>query len=69
MNTFTKILFASWIILAIACFVGAFYVTPVFFKVLGIVFGFENMLVILSWIIATVQGKKEYKLKKIEEEK
>lgn len=61
MNKMTKILFAMWIILAIACFVGAFFIPVVWIKVLGLVFGAENMMIILAWVIGVVQGMVENK--------
>lgn len=57
----TKILFAAWLILAIACFVGAFFTPVLWVKVLGIVFGAENMMIILAWVIGLVQGVVENK--------
>ena len=62
MNKMTKILFAMWIILAIACFVGAFFIPVVWIKVLGLVFGAENMMIILAWVIGVVQGMVENKI-------
>ena len=61
MNKMTKILFAMWLILAIACFVGAFFTPVIWIKVLGLVFGAENMMIILAWIIGMVQGMVENK--------
>lgn len=62
MNKMTKILFAMWIILAIACFVGAFFTPVLWIKVLGLVFGAENMMIILAWVIAMFQGMVENKI-------
>ena len=61
MNKMTKILFAMWIILAIACLVGAFFIPVGWIKVLGLVFGAENMMIILAWVIGVVQGMVENK--------
>lgn len=55
MDTLSKWLLAFWCILAIVCFVGAFF-TPVWWvKVLGIVFGALNSLIILSLGISMIQ--------------
>lgn len=43
-------------VLAIACFIGAFYVTPAFVRVIGVLFGIVNLMVIMSWGFATIQA-------------
>lgn len=60
-NKMTRWLIAIWAILAIVSFVGSFFVTPVFFKWVGIIFGIENSLIILSWVISLIQAKIEYR--------
>lgn len=67
MSRFTKWLFAVWIMLAIACFVGAFFTPVLWIKVIGLVFGGLNSLVILSWGLAAIQAMIENKRLKIEE--
>ena len=67
MSRFTKWLFAVWIMLAIACFVGAFFTPVMWIKVIGLVFGGLNSLVILSWGLAAIQAMIENKRLKIEE--
>jgi preprotein translocase subunit SecF len=60
MNKFTKWLFAIWMVLAIVAFISAFFTPVVFIKIIGIVFGSMNSLVILSWVIAILQARIEY---------
>lgn len=50
-----------WIILAITSFIGAFFVTPIFMKIVGIIFGVENLLIILSLGISLIQERIKYK--------
>jgi pilus assembly protein TadC len=45
-----KIFVLIWIVLAVISFVSSFW-APLFFKILGIVFGSVNILVILCWFI------------------
>ena len=52
-------MFGVWILLAIVSFVASFW-APIFFKVIGLVFGGMNMLIILSWTIAVLQARKDY---------
>lgn len=61
MSIQSKILFGLWMILAIACFVGAFFTTPLFVKIIGVIFGIINMSVIISWAIAFRVARKAYK--------
>ena len=55
-NKFSMILFLVWMVLAIASFVASFW-APLFFKVLGIVFGSFNLMIIGSWVIAYFQDR------------
>ena len=48
-------MFALWVILAIAMFVGAFYTPVMWIKVIGLVFGGLNSLIILSWTVTAIQ--------------
>ena len=59
MDKMTVTLFLIWVFLAIANFVAAFFVPVVLVKVLGIIFGIENSLIILAWTISTIQAKRE----------
>lgn len=67
-NKLSKWLFAFWCLLAIVCFIGAFF-TPVFWvKLFGIIFGVENSLIIISLLATQIQAlitRREYK--KLEE--
>ena len=67
MNKIGKIMIAIWAVLAIASFVSAFW-APIFFKVLGLVFGGLNMIIILSWVIAYFQSVAAKKNAPTEEE-
>ena len=59
-NKVTKILFTIWTVLAVAAFVAGFW-APVWIKVIDIVFGSFNLLIIGSWLSAIIQGRREYK--------
>lgn len=68
MSKLAKVLFAVWMILAIASFVGAFWATPAIVRTLGIIFGVLNLTIIMSWVSALIQAKKENnKVKELEE--
>lgn len=56
MSKLSKVLFVIWMVLAIACFIGAFYVTPAFVRVIGVLFGIVNLMIIMSWGLATIQA-------------
>lgn len=43
-------------VLAITSFVSAFWITPLFAKIIALVFGGENMLIILSLAISSIEG-------------
>lgn len=49
-------MFALWIILALAAFVGAFFTPVLVVKIIGLVFGGMNCLIILTWFIGIIQG-------------
>lgn len=55
MTKFTKIMLAVWCVLALICFISAFF-APLYFKIIGIAFGSLNLIVILSMIIGYFQG-------------
>lgn len=55
MNRFTKIMLAVWCVLALICFISAFF-APLYFKIIGIAFGSLNLIVILSMLIGYFQG-------------
>lgn len=55
MDKLSKILFLVWIVLAIASFVASFW-APIVIKIIGLVFGSMNLMVIGSWVIATLQA-------------
>lgn len=54
MSKFSKILMIIWGVLAILSFVSAFF-APLYFMIVGLVFGGMNMLVILSVVVAYLQ--------------
>ena len=60
MDKLSKILFLVWIVLAIASFVASFW-APIVIKIIGLVFGSMNLMIIGSWVIATFQKKKKKK--------
>ena len=60
MDKLTKILFIIWCVLAVSAFVSSFFV-PLIPKIIGIVFGSVNLLIIGSWISSIVQARREYK--------
>lgn len=64
MSKLSKVLFALWIVLAIVCFVCAFFTMPVFVRALGIIFGILNLSIIMSWGTAVLAARKEYKKQK-----
>ena len=49
-----------WSVLAIASFVAAFFVTPLSAKIILLVFGGLNLMIIGSWAIGFIQAIKEY---------
>lgn len=55
MDKLSKILFLVWIVLAIASFVASFW-APIVIKIIGLVFGSMNLMIIGSWVIATLQA-------------
>lgn len=68
MNKLGKILFAIWMVLAVASFVSSFW-APLFIKVLGIVFGSLNLMIIGSLVISYIQEVVAVNKLKKEEEK
>ena len=63
MNKLGTILFVLWMVLAIAAFIGAFWVTSPIVRTLGIIFGVMNLTIIMSWISASIKAMKEGKEK------
>lgn len=57
-----------WMVLAIASFVCSFW-APLFIKIVGIVFGSLNLMIIGSWVISLIQGIAQARRLKEEEEK
>jgi len=60
MDKLTKILMVIWVVLAIASFTASFW-APLVIKIIGIVFGAMNLMIIGSWVVSLRQGRKEYK--------
>lgn len=57
-----------WGLMALVAFISAFFIPVIWVKIVNLVFGGVNMLVILSWVISVIQAKREYKkIKKMEE--
>lgn len=46
-----KIMLLIWVILALISFVSSFW-APLYFKIIGLIFGGVNVIVILTWIIS-----------------
>ena len=55
MNKYSKIMLAVWCVLALICFISAFF-APLYFKIIGIAFGVLNLSVILTLVITYFQG-------------
>ena len=68
MDKLSKVLFIIWMVLAVASFVAAFFVPVFWVKAISVSFGIVNMAIVLSWISATIQAKKEYNKEKTKEE-
>lgn len=49
-----------WMVLAIASFVCSFWAAPLLMKVIGLVFGSLNLMIIGSWTISLIQAVREY---------
>jgi len=60
MDKLTKILMVIWVVLAIASFTASFW-APLVIKIIGIVFGAMNLMIIGSWVTATIQAKIKYR--------
>ena len=60
-------MFVIWVMLAIACFVGAFFTPVMWIKLIGLVFGGMNAFIILSWTITAIQDILKNKKLKIDE--
>ena len=60
MDKLTQVLFIIWCVLAVSAFASSFFV-PLIPKIIGIVFGSVNLLIIGSWIAAVFQARREYK--------
>ena len=68
MDKLSKALFVLWIVLAIASFVGAFWIVQPVLRGVAIAFGIVNMMIVFSWISATIKAAKENKNQKKMEE-
>lgn len=56
MSKLSKIMLMIWGILALISFVSAFF-APIIFKIIGLLFGSLNMMVILTYVIVYFQEK------------
>lgn len=61
-------MFILWMVLAVIAFVSSFWAAGLV-KIIGLVFGGFNLLIILSWITAAIQGLVQAKKVKEMEEK
>ena len=68
MDKLSKVLFVLWIVLAIASFVGAFWIVQPVLRGVSVAFGVINMMIVMSWISATVKAVRENKKQKKMEE-
>ena len=50
-----------WGLMALVAFISTFFIPVIWVKIVNLVFGGVNMLVILSWVISVIQAKREYK--------
>ena len=66
MDKFTKIMMAIWAILAVAAFVCAFFTSPILAKVVGIVFGVDNLMIIGGLVYSKFMEKRALKNEEIE---
>ena len=55
MNKLSKIMLIVWGVLALVSFISAFF-APLYFKIIGLIFGTLNIMVILSLVITWIQG-------------
>lgn len=55
MNKLSKIMLIVWGVLALVSFISAFF-APLYFKIIGLIFGTLNIMVILSLVITWLQG-------------
>lgn len=55
MNKLSKIMLLVWGVLALVSFISAFF-APLYFKIIGLIFGTLNIMVILSLVITWLQG-------------
>lgn len=67
-NKLTKFLMAIWVVLAVASFVSGWF-APLFWGIVNWVFGGLNLMIIISWTIALIQARKEYKKQMLAQEK
>ena len=67
MEKFTKIMMLIWSVLAIASFTCAFFTAPLAAKIVGIVFGVDNLMIIGGLIYSKFLEKRA--LKKAGEER
>lgn len=56
----TIVLMILWAVLAVASFVSGWW-APLFWGIVNWVFGGLNLMIIGSWVIATLLAKREYK--------
>lgn len=58
MDKVTKTMFIIWAVLAVAAFVAAFFASPFWVKLLGWVFGLDNLILIFSYLVGMYQERK-----------
>ena len=50
-----------WGLLALIALVSAFFIPVLWIKIVNLIFGGLNFCVIMSWVAAVIQAKREYK--------
>ena len=50
-----------WGLLALIALVSAFFIPVLWIKIVNLIFGGLNFCVIMSWVVAVIQAKREYK--------
>lgn len=66
MEKTSYLMFIIWAVLAVAAFACAFFTTPLIVKLVNIVFGVDNIMILGAWLYGTL---KEARAKKSQEPK
>lgn len=57
-----------WGLMVLAAFISAFFIPVLWIKIVNLVFGGVNILIVLSWVISTIKARREYKKQMMKEE-